>query len=262
MSDNDVPTPGQPDVSAVASGDADEQAVLKDRRSRDPGRWIHRPMHKYRKGKSVMQYRPDADFFELADEVVGSGRTLLGYDRLYMFWQAIGNLTGVPGSAAEIGSFRGGSAFFIAAAFQSVIGEEVPFHVFDTFEGHPSAALSERDASHAPGQFNDTDFEDVKAYLSRFSRTRVHRGDILQELPHLEEDHYRLVHLDTDLYLPTKACLEYFAPRLSPGGIVVLDDYASTKCPGVRAALLEHLERHDGYMVWDLRTEQLMLVKR
>ncbi len=262
MNDSDVPSPGQPDVSASAGSDAGEQAVLKDRRSRDPEKWIHRPMDKYRKGKSVMEFRPDADFFALADEVVRSGRTLLGYDRLYMFWQAIRNLTSVPGSVAEIGSFRGGSAFFIAGAFQSVTGEEVPVRVFDTFEGHPAAALSHQDAFHTPGQFNDTNFDDVKAYLSRFTRMHIHRGDILLALPHLEEDNYRLVHIDTDLYLPTKACLEYFAPRLSPGAVVVLDDYASSKCPGVRAALLEHLERHDGYQVWDLRTEQLMLVKR
>jgi hypothetical protein len=85
---------------------------------------------------------------------------------------------------------------------------------------------------------------------------------VLNTLPTLPESTYRLVHIDTDLYLPTKACLEYFAPRLSPGGVVVLDDYASGKCEGVRTATGEYFGQSDAFQVWDLRTEQLMLVKR
>ena len=142
-------------------------------------------------------------------------------------------------------------------------GEEVALHVFDTFEGHPSAAVTTQDANHAAGQFGDTSFDEVTAYLSRFARTRIHRGDVLMTLPDLDETLYRLVHIDTDLYLPTKACLEYFGARLQPGSVVVLDDYSSEKCPGVRAALVEYLERHDDdYHVWDVRTEQLMLARR
>ena len=209
-----------------------------------------------------MEFRPDAAFFVLADEVVGAGRTLLGYDRLYGLWQAIRNVSHVAGAAAEIGSYRGGSAFFIAAALEAVAGEEVPFQVFDTFEGHPSAALSARDSFHRAGQFSETSFDEVKAYLSRFARVRIHPGDVLTVLPSLNDWPYRLVHLDTDLYEPTKACLEHFGLRLSPGGVIVLDDYSSEKCPGVRAALVEYLKQHDDYQMWDVRTEQLVLTRR
>ena len=97
-----------------------QAAPAKEKRSRDPEQWIHRPMKKYRKGKSALEFRPSGDFFELADAVVQPKRTLLGYDRLYVFWQAVGNLVDVPGAAAEIGSFRGGSAHFIASAFLRV----------------------------------------------------------------------------------------------------------------------------------------------
>jgi hypothetical protein len=210
-----------------------------------------------------MEFRPDADFFALADEVVAAGRTLLGYDRLYGLWQALRNVANVPGAAAEIGSFRGGSAFFLAAGLEAVTGEEVPLHVFDTFEGHPSAALSTHDGNHTAGQFGETSVDEVTAYLSRFARTRIHRGDVLLTLPDLDDVPFRLVHIDTDLYLPTRTCLEYFGPRLQPGAVVVLDDYSADKCPGVRAALVEYLERHDDdYHVWDVRTEQLMLARR
>jgi hypothetical protein len=238
-------------------------ASAKEKRPRDPEKWIHRPMEKYRKGKGVVEFRPDADFFALADQVVENRRTLLGYDRLYVFWQAIRNLRSIPGNAAEIGAYRGGSAFFIATAFRQLTGADVRFDVFDTFAGHPSDALSDRDSYHRePGLFTETSYQDVKEYLAPLAATHVHEGDILEHLPRLENASYRLVHIDTDLYLPTKACLEYFGSRLSAGGVVVVDDYSSPNCPGVAEAVVEYLEERDHYHVWDQRTKQLVLIRR
>jgi hypothetical protein len=218
-------------------------------------------MEKDRKGKRALEFRPGPAFFELADPVVETKRTLLGYDRLYVFWQAIRNIANLPGEVAEIGSFRGGSAYFVASAFVAVTGEEVPMHIFDTFEGHPAQAITEHDL-HTAGQFNATSYDDVRAYLSAFRQVQVHKGDVSASLPHLQEAVYRLVHIDTDLYQPTVACLDYFGRRVVPGGVIVIDDYASRNCPGVPKAVLEYLERSDDFDAWDMRTEQLMLVKR
>lgn len=254
----------EPETQADATAGNPDQAASpkKDKRPRDPELWIHRPMEKYRKGKHAFLYRPGPEFFELADPVVQTQRTLLGYDRLYVFWQAIQNVETVPGEVAEVGTYRGGSAYFIASALVAVTGAEVPFHVFDTFEGHPAAAITEQDPFHTAGQFGGTSHDDVKAYLSPYSRIQTHPGDVLTVLPTLAETTYRLVHLDTDLYAPTRACLDYFGARMSSGGVFVLDDYASAKCPGVRAALAEFMEQTDSYQAWDMRTEQLMLVHR
>lgn len=238
------------------------QPPPKEKRPRDPERWIHRRMEKYRKGKHALEFRPGPAFFALADPVVESKRTLLGYDRLYVFWQAIRNVAGVHGAAAEIGSFRGGSAYFIASALLEVTGGEVPLHVFDTFAGHPEQAISEHDTFHTAGQFSATSYDDVRAYLSAFRGVQIHKGDVSASLPHLPESAYRLVHIDTDLYTPTLTCLEYFGQRVSHGGVIVIDDYASQKCPGVPKALAEYMERSDEFDAWDMRTEQLLLVKR
>jgi O-methyltransferase len=246
----------------INSQSANPQPPKKELRPRDPERWIRRPMEKDRKGTRALEFRPGPAFFALADPVCETKRTLLGYDRLYVFWQAIRNVASLPGSAAEIGSFRGGSAYFIASAFLSMTGEEVPLHVFDTFEGHPAQAITDHDPFHTPGQFNNTSYDDVREYLSPFRQVQIHKGDVSGSLPHLPEDVYRLVHIDTDLYQPTIACLEYFSPRVPTGGVVVIDDYASKNCPGVPKAVLEYMERADDFDAWDMRTEQLMLVKR
>ena len=90
----------------------------------------------------------------------------------------------------------------------------------------------------------------------------VHKGDVAESLPHLPQSVYRLVHIDTDLYVPTLVCLDYFGSRVSPGGVIVVDDYGQKKCPGVPKAVAEYLARTDGWQTWDARTEQLVLVKR
>jgi len=232
-------------------------------KAREADQWIFRGMHVYRRRGATVAYRPDAPFFELADPIVDTKRTLLGYDRLYTFWQAVRNVAAVPGAVAEIGAYRGGSSWFIASALKQVCGAEVPLHVFDTFTGHPAAAVSEHDPHQEPGKFAKTSLAEVRELLSPFDLVRIHPGDVMDTITELPEQQYRLVHIDTDLYRPTLVCLDYFAPRLSPGGVIVLDDYESKKCPGVPKALAEFMARdHDRLQTWDMRTEQLMLIKR
>jgi O-methyltransferase len=246
---------------SAAEREARRAQRLKDTRPRDPEGWVHRSMNKYRRAKNQLAFRPDETFFELADSVITPEHTLLGYDRLYVFWQAIRNLTQVPGDMIEVGSYRGGSAYFIAASALGIIGEQVPMRVVDTFEGHPESAISGEDPFHKPGQFHRTSYDRVRALLEPFPNVTVHQSDVLLLLPQLPEAQYRLVHIDTDLYQPTVACLDYFAPRLSKGAVVVIDDYASPKCPGVPKAVAEFMQRADGFQAWDVRTEQLVLVK-
>ena len=244
------------------SPDAPRRLSDSERRQRDPETWIHRPMEQYRKGKNALGHRPNNAFFAVADPVVQSKRTLLGYDRLYVVWQAIHNVGDLPGAVAEIGSYRGGSAYFIASTFKAITGREADIHIFDTFEGHPGQKITDSDTYHKAGQFSATSYEDVTSYLSGFARLQVHKGEVSTLLPHLPESTYRLLHIDTDLYQPTIDCLEYFGPRLTSGGVVIIDDYASKKCPGVPKAVVEYLARTDSFHAWDMRTEQLMLLKR
>lgn len=243
--------------------EVDAKHAKRDDRPRDPAQWVHRAMQKYRAGRFQLQFRPDDAFFELADAVVVPEHTLLGYDRLYVLWQIVRNVGPVAGDAAEVGSFRGGSAFFVATAFRMIHEQEVTMRVFDTFEGHPEQAITEHDPFHKAGRFRRTSYERVQELLSPFSRVTVHKGDVAESLRHVPDASYRFVHLDTDLYKPTIECLDYFTPRMVSGGVIVVDDFASQKCPGVPKAVAEFMARAgDPFQVWDMRTEQLILVKR
>lgn len=59
---------------------------------------------------------------------------------------------------------------------------------------------------------------------------------------------FSFVHLDGDLYQTTADALDWFWPRMVPGGVIILDDVDWPKCPGVNRALeerglLTHVER-------------------
>jgi hypothetical protein len=47
------------------------------------------------------------------------------------------------------------------------------------------------------------------------------------------------VHIDCDLYEPAKAAIEFFYPRLSPGGLLIFHDYANPSWDGIRRSVDE-----------------------
>jgi O-methyltransferase len=218
-------------------------------------------------------YNKDKRFFELfydvAKPVIQSGKTLLDYDRLYVLWNSVQyvisnvmeyNRHMKPLPIAEIGSYKGGSAYFLANAFKNLSGAEVPVHIFDTFEGHP-ARLTKDDPFHIEGGFSDTSEEEVKSYLSVFKSLEVHKGEVSASVKTLPEMTFGLVHIDVDTYLSTLDCLEYFGARLAPGGVLVMDDFNAPKCPGVKKAVMEYLKKNQGSRVGFVQPEQLVLFK-
>jgi hypothetical protein len=74
---------------------------------------------------------------------------------------------------------------------------------------------------------------------------RLHNLDLAQDLPdffaryqHLQ---FKLVFLDCGLYKVVRACLEHFWPRLTPGGLLILDNFNHETSPGEAKAVRELL---------------------
>jgi glycosyltransferase involved in cell wall biosynthesis len=202
-------------------------------------------------------------FTELARPVVDSGRTMLSLPRLFTLYNAVANSVRPDTAVAEVGTFRGGTAYFLASAIRERLGQEAPLYVFDTFEGHPENKVSEDvEPEQAVGSFSETSAQDVREYLSDFERVQVIEGEAVASLRGLEEQTFSLVHLDVDLYLPTLEFLRYFMPRLAPGGAIVVDDYGAPSCPGIARAIDEFLAERDDVQRWPMLTEQAVLLRR
>jgi O-methyltransferase len=211
--------------------------------------------------RQMVQLAPP-EFHALVREVREDERTLLGADRLYVLWQAALNTVALGLPSLEIGTFRGGSARFLAGALRSHAGEERELHVVDTFEGHAAADTSDFERAHEPGRFADTSLEDVREYLSGFARLRVHRARFPEGAGDYVPAQVGLVHLDVDLYTPTAAALALLADRAVPGTVIVVDDYGAVKTPGIVKAVEEFLAAGHPFQIWDVDSEQAVLVRR
>jgi hypothetical protein len=200
-------------------------------------------------------------FGEVAARVIRDGRTYLNVDRLYTLWQAVEALPSTARAVAEVGVYRGGSAWFVADALRRR-GREVPFYVCDTFEGHVEVDES-LDGLHRPGvQFTRVKAEKVAKYLRGFPFVRVEVGDIRETAPTFASERaFGFVHLDVDVYPITRFCLEFFGPRLVSGGVIVADDYGTTTCEGVKKAVDEFGAGNPGFRILHLLTGQAVVTK-
>ena len=126
----------------------------------------------------------------------------------------------VPGDMAEVGVAYGASA--------KLISEHAPhktLHLFDTFEGLPDVSRQDS-AKFAAGQFR-SDLEDVKTFLNG-AQARFYKGLFPSTAEAVSDRTFSFVHIDVDLYSSTLAALEFFYPRLSPGGILLSHDHLSS----------------------------------
>lgn len=177
------------------------------------------------------------------EAVLAQHHTLLTTDRLCALARGVEETANLPGDMAELGVCRGGSAKVIAFSAPHKI-----LHLFDTFQGHPADDVAE--GKHKAGEFA-APLEEVQHYLSAY-RVEFHAGFFPETAAALAERRYSFVHLDGDLYQTTRDALEYFWPRLVPGGLLYLDDVDWPDTPGVNralqeAGLIEHLERTARY---------------
>src|SRR5580704_8050636 len=120
------------------------------------------------------------------------------------------------------------------------------FYLIDTFSGPVLSQYSPREIEHgraetaksalAAGSYV-TDMERVRANFSEWPNTVVVPGTVPDVLATLNLGHIAFLHLDMNCALPERAALEFFWSRLSPGGVVLLDDYSYYGNDSLREAI-------------------------
>jgi O-methyltransferase len=127
----------------------------------------------------------------------------------------------VSGDIAEVGVAYGASAKVIA---EYASGR--PLHLFDTFDGLP-APTSADSSKFFTGEFQSS-LESVRSYLGG-AQVHLYQGLFPATAEPVKNKVFAFVHLDVDLYESTLACLRFFYPRLSPGGILISHDYLTSE---------------------------------
>jgi O-methyltransferase len=161
----------------------------------------------------------------------------------------------IPGLRAECGVYRGATALLLCRALKSRSPEfdGTGMHLIDSFSGTSNAVaqdlipVRESDGSARMHEFftpgkTDTSAELVRGFFaSEFPGATLNAGWIPAVFSSLPESHWAYVHIDVTLFEPTLAALEYFYPRLSPGGVILCD--GSIFCPGAERAVRQYCER-------------------
>jgi O-methyltransferase len=164
---------------------------------------------------------------------------------------------GVEGDYAEFGVWMGRT--FIEA--WRVAGKyDVPrrFFAFDSFEGLPELESHDTGGPFKAGQFKHS----RAAFEARLARARMPSSattiiegrfeDTLLAPERIGLDHVAVAWIDCDLYASTVPVLDYLTERLSPGSVLIFDDWFTFRASpghGEMRACTEWLERNPELML-------------
>ncbi|HEY5627302.1 MAG TPA: TylF/MycF/NovP-related O-methyltransferase [Nitrospira sp.] len=169
-------------------------------------------------------------------------------------------VAGIEGAIVECGVWRGGSMMAVARTLMNRGTTNRDLYLFDTFEGmsepgiHDVATTGETakellDCSSRTQEdmvWCYAPLEQVKQAMSltEYPAARIQfvQGRVEDTLRKVFPDNIALLRLDTDWYESTRHELEQLFPRLSRGGVLILDDYGHWQ--GARRAVDEYLHDH------------------
>jgi hypothetical protein len=140
----------------------------------------------------------------------------------------------IPGDFVECGVNAG---FVSSAIMHRLDWKNVPkrFYLVDTFCGPVTAQYSSAEIKAgrltlaektiASGGYV-TDTKRIRENFAEWPNATVIQGAVPQILPEVSVDRVAFLHLDMNCAYPERAALEFFWTRLTPGAVVLFDDYS------------------------------------
>ena len=176
--------------------------------------------------------------------------TMIGLRRLTQLQEATRDVLarGVPGDFIECGVWRGGACILMRAALDVYGDKQRCVWAADSFEGlpRPNVAAYPRDAWWSKANVDvASSLSLVKRNFEMYGwlddRVKFLPGWFKDTLPAAPIEHLAILRIDADMYEGTREALQFLYPKLSPGGIVIVDDYAVPTCkPAVDDYRREH----------------------
>ena len=217
-----------------------------------------------KKAPKPLSYPPDASEQDrkVLDRI--NGFTMTNLARQMSLIHAVRHVVRqrIPGCFVECGVWRGGSSMAMAMTLAQEGDTSRNLHLFDTFEGmtepveFDKSAVDgvlakdqlQRDSSRKGEIWAVATLEDVQQNLSLvgYPNGQLHfvKGPVEATIPTKSpEEPIALLRLDTDWYESTRHELIHLFPKLSPGAIMIIDDYGHWA--GARKAVDEYFSAMD-----------------
>ena len=204
----------------------------------------------------------DAFFMQLFPKIAPYTMTVeRGIEAPYQLYKSIQYIVqnGIPGDIVECGVWRGGSVMLAAMALHRFGDTGRKIYLYDTFEGmtRPDDRDTDWDGTNHQKTWDDDrsknqtigfggSLEDVRANVLATGYPEGNlvfvKGPVEDTIPATMPERVAMLRLDTDWYSSTWHELVHLYPVLSPGGILIIDDYGW--CEGAREATDKYIREN------------------
>lgn len=229
------------------------RGLLRD--TRQPKEWTNAsfPHSQVAPTATYSPWLTDDRFRDVYDHV--KEHTLVDVYRCYELWNLVRGTARLPGAILEVGVWRGGTGAILAAA-----NSRKTVYLADTFRGVVKAG--DKDTRYVGGEHADTSRDTVEhLFLGRaLGNYQILQGIFPEETAWLVTDEaISLLHCDVDVYESTRDVVEWALPRLSPGGVMVFDDYGFHGCEGVTRYVNELRSRENMLFIHNLNGHGILV---
>jgi SAM-dependent methyltransferase len=174
----------------------------------------------------------------------------------------------LPGDFVECGVNRG----FLSSAIMFLLDWDQTgriFYLLDTFKGIDERFLSDadreqgviaRNARDVASGFYTFDVNSVRKNFAEWKNIKIVAGSIPETLSEISSRQIAFLHIDLNCSLPEVAAADALWDRLSPGGFVLLDDYAYHGFRSKKLGMDEFAKRR-GVEILSLPTGQGLMIK-
>jgi hypothetical protein len=189
--------------------------------------------------------------------------------RVHVGLWAAASASKLQGDYVECGVNRG----FMSSAIMELLNWNKAgrtFYLLDTFAGideryisdyeRQEGAVMARNAYDISRGFYTFDVQSVRDNFSEWKNVELIVGPIPETLPGIKSKQLAFLHLDLNCSMPEVATIDWLWDRLTPGALVLLDDYAYNGYQSQKVGMDEWAAAHN-VPVLSLPTGQGLLLK-
>lgn len=208
------------------------------------------PLFEKSNAKVIRYYDYDENMRVLGFDWPQMAHTMIGLKRLdnlqYCVTEVIKN--NIPGDLIETGVWRGGASIFMRAILKAYGVTDRKVWVADSFEGLPrpeEGYPQDKGDKHYMNQYLAVSLNQVKKNFQKYGllddQVVFLKGWFKDTLPGAPLGRIAVARLDGDMYQSTMDALNNLYHKISPGGFIIIDDYA---LKGANAAVHDFRIRH------------------
>ncbi|RNE93227.1 class I SAM-dependent methyltransferase [Marichromatium sp. AB32] len=165
-----------------------------------------------------LSFMTDSSFMQLVQRHATSDIEMAIIWRTYVLCYFARLATHLPGDFLEVGAYQGNTANVIAD-WIDIESSDKKYWLYDAFE-HTGIEANHALPGHSPELF-----EEVKKRFRNYKSIHVIKGHVPNSFSQGFPESIAFAHIDLNQAPAEVATLERVLPILTPGGIIVLDDY-------------------------------------